>query len=287
MLQHTFCHLPGIGAQTERRLWAAGLTSWQAVLAQEPPRPAARRLAADLLRESARQHADHNSAWFAEHLPAAQHWRLFGDYRASCAYLDIETTGMGPADQITTIALYDGDTVRTYVAGVNLGDFIGDVAGYRLLITYNGKSFDVPILERCLRCRLPAAHIDLRHVLKSLGHSGGLKSCERQLGLERPGMEDLDGFAAVLLWHDFKRRRNPHALETLLAYNVQDTLNLEVLMVLAHNRKLAELADVPFTAAYRLPPPAPVQNPFTVDRATVARVLGQTVRMPRSLPPRF
>ena len=29
MLQHTFCHIPGIGMKTERKLWEAGITSWE------------------------------------------------------------------------------------------------------------------------------------------------------------------------------------------------------------------------------------------------------------------
>jgi len=33
MLQHTFCHLPGITVTTERQLWAAGIDSWETALA--------------------------------------------------------------------------------------------------------------------------------------------------------------------------------------------------------------------------------------------------------------
>ncbi len=275
MLRHTFCHLPGIGEKTELQLWAAGLTTWEAVLDKEQPRrrAPARRLPAELLRESSARHASADPGWFAERLPAAQSWRLFADFRSSCAYLDIETTGMDASDHVTTIALYDGRTVRTYVQGQNLADFVRDVEAYRLLVTYNGKSFDVPFLNRCLRCRLDHAHIDLRHVLASLGVRGGLKSCERQLGLARPGLEDVDGFVAVLLWNDFKKRKNARALESLLAYNVTDTVNLETLMVHAYNRKLAELTAVPFAADYRLPMPAVPANPFRPDADTVKRVL--------------
>ena len=273
MIRHTFCHLPGVGARTEQRLWSAGLTTWEAALAPQRLSPLARRLSADALRESAARHARPDPAWFAERLPAVQSWRLFADFRASCAYLDIETTGMGPADTVTTIALYDGRSIRTYVRDRNLPDFVRDVRAYSLLITYNGKSFDVPILERCLSCRLPQAHIDLRHVLASLGLRGGLKSCERQLGLARPGLEDVDGFVAVLLWRRFRRRSDWRALEALLAYNVQDTVNLERLMVHAYNTHLAGLTEAPFAPACRLPlPPAPA-NPFQPDAETVRQVL--------------
>jgi uncharacterized protein YprB with RNaseH-like and TPR domain len=274
MLRHTFCHLPGVGEKTEQRLWAAGLLTWDAVLDREPDRvSAARRLPASILRESVAQHAGRNAAWFGARLSSPQSWRLFAEFRDSCAYLDIETTGMGYSDHVTTIAVYDGRSIRTYVHGHNLADFVRDVQAYRLLVTYNGKSFDLPVLQCCLRCDFPQAHIDLRHLLASLEIRGGLKNCERQLGLHRPGLEEIDGFVAVLLWREFKRRQDPRALETLLAYNVQDAVNLETLLVHAHNRKLAGLESAPFAAGYRLPVPAMPANPFRADQEMVRRVL--------------
>jgi uncharacterized protein YprB with RNaseH-like and TPR domain len=81
-------------------------------------------------------------------------------------------------------------------------------------------------------------------VLASLGYKGGLKGCERQLGLTREGLEEVDGFFAVLLWKDFKKNKNHKALETLLAYNIQDVVNLEALMIKAYNKKLK---DTPFS----------------------------------------
>src|SRR5947209_3201088 len=104
MLRHTFCHIPGIGAKTERQLWAAGLTTWSAILAQEGPQKRAglaRRLPASTVRDSITHHARANLSWFADRLPSAEHWRLFGDFRDRSAYLDIETTGLESSDRIT------------------------------------------------------------------------------------------------------------------------------------------------------------------------------------------
>jgi uncharacterized protein len=279
MLRHTFCYLPGVAARTEQRLWAAGLTTWEEALAGAlPPSAPGRRLQAEALRESVRRHGLADLAWFDARLPAAQSWRLFGEFRGHCAYLDVETTGMAAADSVTTVALYDGRSVRTYVRGHNLHDFARDVQAYRLLVTYNGKSFDLPVLRRCLGCRLDQAHIDLRHVLAGLGLRGGLKACERQVGLARPGLEEIDGYVAVLLWHAYRRRQDQRSLETLLAYNVQDAVNLEALMVHAQNANLDRLAAAPFAAGYRLPPPAAPANPFTPDADTVRRVLRESPR---------
>jgi uncharacterized protein len=280
MLRHTFCHLPGVAARTEQRLWSAGVAAWEDALADSVPRPA-RRLSAEELRESVRRHAAADAGWFDDRLPASQAWRLFHDFRTRCAYLDIETTGMGPTADVTTVALYDGSSVRTYVRGLNLHAFARDVAAYRLLVTYNGKSFDLPMLRRCLRCRFDQGHIDLRHVLAGLGLTGGLKGVERKVGLARPGLEDVDGAVAVLLWHDYQWARDERALETLLAYNVQDAVNLETLMVHAHNAYLGRLTGVPFAAAYRLPTPAPPPNPFRPDADTVFRAVRQAASLYR------
>ena len=75
-------------------------------------------------------------------------------------------------------------------------------------------------------------------MLKSLGFSGGLKGCERQMGIDRGDLKDIDGYEAVILWHDYKRTGNKKSLETLIQYNSADARNLETLMVMAYNLKL-------------------------------------------------
>src|SRR3954447_24707136 len=82
MLRHTFCHLPGIAAKTEQRLWSAGLATWEDALAGSVLRSSPVRLMqAEDLRESIRRHAQGDASWFGNRLPAAQSWRLFSDFR--------------------------------------------------------------------------------------------------------------------------------------------------------------------------------------------------------------
>ena len=125
--------------------------------------------------------------------------------------------------------------------GQNLDDFIEDIQKYKVIVSYNGKSFDIPFIEHHFNIRLDQAHIDLRYVLFSLGFRGGLKGCERQLGMDRGDLKDIDGFFAVLLWDEYQKNKNEKALDTLLAYNVQDTVTLENLMVTAYNMKLSQM----------------------------------------------
>lgn len=222
------------------------------------------------LLESEARLAAGDARHFSNALPSSELWRIFPEFRESVAYLDIETTGLGsPGDYITTIALYDGHSVQTYVQGHNLRAFCQDVQRYGLLVTYNGASFDLPFIRSDLRLQMGHAHIDLRYVLASLGYRGGLKACEKRLGIDRGDLVDLDGFFAVLLWRDYEHNRNQKALETLLAYNVLDVVNLETLMVLAYNLKLE---GTPFEKTRRLPLPVQPANPFRADLYTIYRI---------------
>jgi uncharacterized protein len=274
MIRNTFCHLPGISSAAERGFWSEGVVSWADLRERLPARVSATRrtkLEGRIAESVARLRAA-DPLYFAGLLSSKEHWRLLGEFRESIGYLDIETTGLGGAgDHITTIALYDGRRVRHYIHGQNLADFQRDVQECRVLVTYNGKCFDVPFIERTLGFRLPQAHVDLRYVLKSLGYSGGLKAVEKRLGMERDELEGVDGFLAVLLWREYQRSGNKDALETLLAYNVQDVLSLESLMVFAYNRKLDE---TPFSASHALPPAEPTANPFRPHPAVIRQCLG-------------
>ncbi len=278
MLKNTFCHIPGIGAQTERRLWEAGLRSWDSVNDHTPAREIIPEKKRNLLEkycsESAEQLAARNAGWFDGMLPSNQSWRLFGEFRHSVAFLDIETTGLsGDTDHITTIALYDGKSIFHYIKGGNMSDFAERVKNYKLIVTYNGKTFDVPFIRKYLRIPMNHAHIDLRYVLSALGHAGGLKQCEKQFGIEREdSLEGVDGFFAVLLWNDFKRNGNQHALETLLAYNIADVISLETLMTLAYN---ANVRATPFAATHILPPVESPEIPFKPHVRTIEKLRHQ------------
>lgn len=271
MLKNTFCHFPGIGLSTERRLWDFGIQCWEDLTSADTAKLAWKRRdsLADHVRESLEHFEKNNPGYFAELLPSDQQWRLFPDFRDKVAYLDIETTGLNDEDQITTIAVYDGSEIFHYVQGQNLNRFKEDIKKYSVIVTYNGKCFDVPFLQRYFNININQAHIDLRYTLQSLGYRGGLKECERRLGIDRGDLIGVDGFFAVLLWDDFKRHKNQKALETLLAYNIEDVVNLETLMTIAFNKKLK---DTPFEKARLLSLPSPPPIPFKADMKTISNI---------------
>jgi hypothetical protein len=176
-----------------------------------------------------------NIYFFTQLLQPREHWRLYPDFRGVTVYLDIETGPIGPGRQgITVIGLYDGQTYLSFVRGENLHSFEQYIRQYDLLVTFNGKAFDIPVIERDLGIPMYQSQIDLKPFLQHLGYHGGLKRIEHQVGMMREDhVAGLTGFDAVLLW-ERHRRGDSAALERLIAYNRADVVNLEPLLQLGY-----------------------------------------------------
>lgn len=248
LLERTFIHLPGVGPVLERRLWSAGVRSWDdlAAAGKLPGVSAARRRDwLDRLAESRRRLAE--PLYWRGVLPAREHWRLFELFRERTLYLDIETTGLSAdhGDQVTLIGLYYQGRYRGFVQGFRLEEADDLLGRADILVTFNGACFDVPFLQRSMR-RLswPPIHLDLRYLLKRLGFSGGLKNIEAAFGLARPDeIRGMSGLDAVWLWRDYLLG-DKAALGRLIKYNRADTVNLASLMETAHARLAEEITRV-------------------------------------------
>ncbi len=274
MLHRTFQHIQKIGPKNEARLWQEGIRHWDDFRAPYPDHFSPAQAAyIDRCLAEARRHLPNRPGWFLDRLPAREHWRIFPHFRAVSAYLDIETDG-SYANRITTVTVFGGRRIRCFVQGDNLDDLPMALKEYDVLITYSGKSFDVPVIEKYFGTRLGLAHLDLRYLLAGLGFKGGLKKCERTLGLDRGELTGVDGYAAVLLWEYYRRTGERRALETLLAYNILDTVNLERLMVETYNRYLDR---TPFDTEPRLELPATPDLPCRPDPELLAELQRLTV----------
>jgi len=262
MLKNTFCHLPGIGAATEEKLWNTGILNWEDALNQANNLEKKKHVIQEGIKKSIEHLDNKNAKYFEQLLPASQQFRFFSEFRDSCVFLDIETTGLETDATITTIALYDGLTTRYYVQGKNLDTFLTDIKKYQVIVTYNGKCFDLPFIQNYFNCQLPHGHIDLRYILKSLGFKGGLKKCEKAMGIDRQELDGVDGYFAVLLWEEYQKNNNLKALDTLLAYNIEDVINLETLMIKAYNLKIKETC---FSDSHTIPEPPKAMNPMKPD----------------------
>lgn len=171
-----------------------------------------------------------DSSYFVSRLNHNEHWRLFDEFRKDSVCLDIETTGTYPGeDAVTVVGLYDCNGMKTYIQGINLDQrALSDVlSGYKLLITFSGRSFDVPFLKKCMPgFNINFPHFDLCLAGHKLGMRGGLKKFEAYLGIRRDDdITGMSGYDAVILWNRYINGDN-RALDLLIRYNEADTRNL-------------------------------------------------------------
>ncbi len=166
------------------------------------------------------------------------HWRAYPELKNNCCFLDIETTGLDKHnDDITMIGLYDGKESKVFINGKNLKDFQKEIVKYPMIVTFNGRCFDVPFIQNKFpKLNLNKFHIDLRFAMANIGYTGGLKRIEREVGIQRDSdLKEVDGFEAVRLWYKYKRG-DKEALDTLVRYNIADIENLKTLMELTYTK---------------------------------------------------
>ncbi len=183
--------------------------------------------------------------------------------RAPLLFLDLETTGLftgaGTQAFLVGCAAIDGDSIRVrqfLMPGFEheravLAELAAWAAIHGALVTYNGKTFDVPLIEtRFLFHRLPfplegVPHLDMLHAARRLwrgrpntaGPDPDESSCslavlEKHLaGLHRVG--DVPGFEIPSRYFQFVRDGNARPLEAVLEHNRLDLISLAAVLARA------------------------------------------------------
>jgi len=218
-------------------MWNQGIDTWWGFLAASHIKglSARRKIGYDFSLRKGLEALDHGEARYFSHLlPPHASWRLWPHFEEDACFLDIETTGY--YGDVTVIGLYGEHGVQTLVRGKNLSKeaFLEAISPYKLLVTFNGSSFDLPVLSRYFNLTFDLPHIDLRSVCNQLGLRGGLKKIEHIIGLHRPEeVEGINGYHAVLLWQGYMRTGKEELLDMLITYNTQDIVNLKPLATYA------------------------------------------------------
>ncbi|MDY6964407.1 MAG: DUF429 domain-containing protein [Halobacteriota archaeon] len=245
MIEYSFIQIPGIGEKTEEYLWKKGVLTWTDL--QERSRVIGlrgdkKKIIEDYICKAENALNSRDGLFFSNFLSQNSYWRLYKDFVDTTLFLDIETTGLSQYyDEITIIGTFDGRKIKIFMDGYNLKEVLDYLQDYEVVVTFNGKLFDIPFIKkRFPEAKIPPIHIDLRYLLRSLGITGPLKEIEKKLGINRPDhLQEVNGREAVLLWNKFLRG-DDHALEKLLLYNIYDVVNLQSIMNECYERKIKE-----------------------------------------------
>jgi|LSQX01.1.fsa_nt_gb uncharacterized protein YprB with RNaseH-like and TPR domain len=162
-------------------------------------------------------------------LPCGHRVRALHDFFHDTAFLDIETDGMSLTAPITCISVLQNGSMTSFVQGQNLENFLEIWKKCSVIVTFNGKKFDVPRIARTFHLSTIPAHIDLMDEAAHFGLRGGLKKIASSLGFQWRNNCCLNGKDAISLFREYASSRNPELLSTLISYN-QDDVNALVFL---------------------------------------------------------
>ncbi|MFO7179645.1 MAG: ribonuclease H-like domain-containing protein, partial [Pseudomonadota bacterium] len=165
-------------------------------------------------------------------------------------FLDTETTGLGGAGVLPFLVgmCWFDDAGRPHLEQLLVRRPVDEpamlervrecVESADVIVTYNGKTFDWPLLStRCVMNRIPQLperpHLDLLHVARRL-HRARLGACRlvslesAVLGFERG--PDVEGKDVAARYAHFLRTGDEGALEAVVAHNAWDVVSMAALV---------------------------------------------------------
>ena len=231
LLDQSLCLLDGVSPEAEIRLRRGGVVTCRQ-LAMEADRYFSVRHAARVRaswKQCCRAEELELAGWFVSHLPAGHRVRALKDFWKDAVFFDVETDGMARNTRITCVTTCHDNTIRTFVRGQNLDDFLEEWASAKLLVGFNSKRFDMPMVCREFGLANIPAQIDLMDEAAHFGLRGGLKTIERTVGFVREDVPCVCGADAVNQWRRWSENGDEKALSALLVYNREDVLSLQYL----------------------------------------------------------
>lgn len=192
-----------------------------------------------------------------------------GTLPADMIFMDTETTGLaggaGTMAFLVGTGFYaaDGFVLRQYFLpdpsgeAAMLEDSLAEMESQKALVTFNGRVFDVPILQSRAAQRLRRfdaltriAHFDLlthaRRLWSRRLESCALRSLETDLLDVRRSSEDVPGGLIPYLYREYLQTNDPNLMAGVLYHNAQDILSMAVLaaeVIERYRRPPAEFDD--------------------------------------------
>lgn len=231
LLEQSLCMMSGISPETEIRLRKQGIVS-------------CRQLVGEAERIMSKEHAERVRNSFAEweiaqssnlvdwaigHLPVGHRVRVLSDNWQDAMFYDIETDGTTCGSCITCISTLRDGRLQTFLNGRNLECFLKEWAQAKILVSFNGKRFDTPMVCKTFHLTAPPAQIDLMDEAAKYGYRGGLKKIEKDIGFARKSKWCHGGLDAIRVWHNYQQSQSNKDLDDLVEYNQEDVLSLEFL----------------------------------------------------------
>ena len=163
-------------------------------------------------------------------------------------FFDLETTGLGSAEQVYPFLIgaarqnESGTELNTWFADTPAGEeeilaqFVQMASG-RVLVSFNGKSFDLPlVLRRCEKYGIShnltqALHIDLFHTIRRIfpEKPARLSDAETRL-LQFTRNDDISGAAVAQAYFEYLRFGKSELRTAILRHNESDVLSLVSLL---------------------------------------------------------
>jgi uncharacterized protein YprB with RNaseH-like and TPR domain len=176
--------------------------------------------------------------------------RDFAHDVAACdlLFFDLETTGLGSSEQVypfligAALQTPGGTELHTWFADTPAGEeeilseFV-QLASGRVLVSFNGKSFDLPlVIRRCEKYGIMhhlgrAVHIDLFHTIRRIfpEKPARLTDAETRL-LQFSRSNDISGAAVAQAYFEYLRFGKQELRASILRHNESDVLSLVSLL---------------------------------------------------------
>lgn len=229
MIQQSFIFLDRISKKTEQNIWNQNIKNWNDFLKKDNIKGISQQKKYYYdrkIQEAQEAIRQEKPEYFLNKLPKIEMWRLYSYFKENCCFLDVEIDSYG---KIVVVGISNYYQSNFFVKGANLdSSFLNhELKKYKIIITFNGSSFDLPKIKKQFQIEINKPHIDLKPLCINLGLKGGLKQVEKQLNLKRPA--HLYG-NPVDLWKAFHASQDKEYLDLLLDYNAEDIENLKGVM---------------------------------------------------------